>query len=131
MIWKYTLGWFALVVMAIVNGALREMLYKPSVGDLAAHQISTLTGVILFALVIWGMSHFWPIPTAMQALRIGFIWLGLTVCFEFLFGHYVMGHSWTKLMHDYNILEGRLWIVVLLWTVAAPYVFFRLSQRGK
>ncbi len=130
MIWKYILGWFALAITAIINGALREMVYRPSAGDLAAHQISTLTGIMAFALIIWGMSRLWPIPTATQAWRIGFIWLGMTVCFEFLFGHYVMGHPWTRLLHDYNILEGRLWAVVLLWTVVAPFVFFRLSQRG-
>jgi hypothetical protein len=29
--------------------------------------------------------------------------------FEFLVGHYVMGHPWSRLLHDYNILAGRLW----------------------
>lgn len=128
-IWRYILGWFALVIMAIINGALREVFYKPLVGDLTAHQISTITGILLFALIIWGMSRVWPIPTAREAWTVGFIWLAMTVCFEFLFGHYVMGHPWTKLLHDYNVLQGRAWVAVLLWTVVAPYVFYRLSQR--
>ena len=127
---KYTLAWLALVVVAIINGALREAWYKPSVGDLAAHQISTATGIIFFGLLIWGMSRLWPIQSAVQAWCIGFIWLGMTVCFEFFFGHYVMGHSWGALFHDYNILEGRLWILVLLWTVSAPYVVFRFFHGG-
>jgi hypothetical protein len=131
MIRKYTFGWLALVVVAIINGALREAVYKPSVGDLAAHQISTLTGIFLFGLLIWGMSRLWPIQSAGQAWGIGFIWLGMTICFEFLFGHYVMGHSWSTLFHDYNVFEGRLWILVLLWTVSAPYVFFRFFHHGR
>lgn len=31
-----------------------------------------------------------------------------------------------KLFHDYNILAGRVWLFVLIWTTTAPYVFFRL-----
>ena len=129
MIAKYVLGWFALVVMAVINGTIRQFAYRPFVGDLAAHQISTVTGIFLFGLIIWAMTRLWPIPNSRQAWTIGFIWLGLTVCFEFLFGHYVMGHPWNILLHDYNILEGRLWILILLWTVIAPYLFYRFARR--
>ncbi|MEW6447103.1 MAG: hypothetical protein AB1426_03305, partial [Bacillota bacterium] len=59
---------------------------------------------------------------------IGLIWLVLTVAFEFGFGHFVMGHSWSRLLHDYNLLKGRLWVLVLLWVAIAPYVFYRLSE---
>ena len=102
MIMKYLLGWFFLLIPAVINGAMREFLYKPSVGDLAAHQVSTATGIVLFGLIIWGMSRLWPIPTLQQAWTIGFIWLGMTVCFEFLFGNYVLGHPLTNLLHDYD-----------------------------
>ena len=46
--------------------------------------------------------------------------------FEFLFGHYVGKHSWSRLFHDYNILEGRLWSLVLMAIALAPYVMFRI-----
>jgi hypothetical protein len=127
---KYILGWFGLLIVAIINGAIRESLYKPAVGDLAAHQISTATGIILFGLVIWWMSRRWPIPNARDAWSIGLVWVGMTVCFEFLFGHYVMGHPWDKLFHDYNVLEGRVWVIVLVWTLIAPYVFFKFLHRN-
>jgi hypothetical protein len=130
MLWKYILGWFVLLVLAVINGGFRDTLYKSMVGELAAHQISTLTGIILFGIVIWGMTRLWPIATEKEAWIIGSIWLGMTVCFEFLFGHFVMGHPWSKLLHDYNILEGRVWILILIWTFTAPYVFFRFGQRN-
>ena len=47
----------------------------------------------------------------------------LTVSFEFGFGRLVMKHSWERLLHDYNILEGRVWILVLLWTLLAPLAY--------
>lgn len=126
---KYLLGWFILLVAAIINGAAREALYKQALGDLGAHQLSTLTGILLFAVLIWGMSRIWPIPTPTEAWRIGILWLLMTIGFEFLFGHFVMGHSWEKLFYDYNILEGRVWVLVLIWTLVAPRVFYQAKHR--
>lgn len=131
MMWKYTLGWFVLLIAAIINGAVREGVYKQNLGELAAHQLSTLVGIILFGAIIWRMTRLWPLRSSRQAWTVGAVWVGMTICFEFLFGHYVMGNSWQRLLHDYNILEGRLWLVVLIWTLTAPYLFTRLRRRRK
>jgi hypothetical protein len=53
-------------------------------------------------------------------LGIGFFWVVITVIFEFVFGHYVMGHPWQKLFADYNLLNGRLWVLVLINNIVAP-----------
>lgn len=42
------------------------------------------------------------------------MWMILTVVFEFSFGHYVVGGSWSKLLSDYNILDGRVWSLFIL-----------------
>ena len=126
MVLKYTLAWIPMVFIAIANGIIREFVYKKHTGELTAHQISTITLIIFFTFYVWGLSFLWKLETASQAVIIGLIWLGLTVLFEFIFGHYVMGHPWSKLLHDYNIMEGRIWILILLWTAIVPYVIFRL-----
>jgi hypothetical protein len=130
MILRYQLGWVILLITAIVNGFIREKVYRNTLGELTAHQVSTLIGIILFAVVIWGMTRLWPIESSRQAWTIGCMWLILTVCFEFLFGHYVLGHPWSKLLYDYNIFAGRLWVLVLLWTLTAPYIFWRLQRHS-
>jgi hypothetical protein len=38
-----------------------------------------------------------------------------------------MKHPWTRLLHDYNILEGRVWVLVLVWITIAPYIFSRFG----
>ncbi len=126
MILRYTFAWLILVVAAILNGALREAVYKNALGELRAHQFSTLTGIILFGVIIWALSRLWPLPSARQAWSVGCLWLAMTIAFEFLFGHFVAGHAWSKLFHDYNILAGRVWLLVLVWTAIAPYVFYKL-----
>ena len=51
---------------------------------------------------------------------VGTVWVALTVAFEFVAGHYVFGNSWERLIADYNVFRGRIWILVLLMNLFAP-----------
>jgi hypothetical protein len=128
MIWRYLLAWLVMPIIGIINGTVREFTYGRHIKELAAHQISTVTGIILFGLYAWLLSLRWKIPTMGQTMIVGLIWLGLTIAFEFLFGHYVMKHPWSRLFHDYNLAEGRIWILVLIWITFAPLVFHKLGS---
>jgi len=128
---KYILAWFPMVFIGIANASIRVYGYRDLIGELRAHQLSTVTGIILFGIYIWLVTSRWRLRSSGQAWSVGFIWLGMTVVFEFIFGHFVMGNSWERLLHDYNLLEGRIWILVLLWLVVAPYLFFRLNTGRK
>ena len=128
MVFKYILLWFPMVLIAIINAVIRESVYGPFMSELRAHQVSTLTAVIFFGVYVWLISGRWEIESAQQALIIGLIWVLMTVSFEFLFGHYVMGHPWSRLLADYNITAGRTWILVLLWTLILPYLAYRLRS---
>ena len=97
--------------------------------DLAAHQISTLIGICVFGIFMWVFTGIISIQSSRQAWIIGCMWLMMTVAFEFLFGHYVAGHDWTTLFQDYNILKGRVWLLVLIWTTIAPYFFYRIRSN--
>ena len=61
------------------------------------------------------------------SIIIGLIWLLFTIIFEFLFGYYAMGNSWNKLLSDYNILEGKVWVFVLIWIAIAPYIIYQIQ----
>ena len=125
---KYAVAWLLMPIIGIINGTIRQYAYSNALGELRAHQVSTVTGIFLFGLYIWALTLFWKIRSSAEAIAIGLIWLTLTIAFEFLFGHYVMKHSWSRLLHDYNLFEGRLWVLVLLWVTLAPYVFHKLSN---
>lgn len=127
--WKYLIAWFPMILIAIANGAVREEWYGKRIGELKAHQVSTISALVLFGIYIWIVTGIWPPESAEQALRIGLMWLGLTLAFEFLFGHYVAGHSWSRLFGDYNLLAGRLWLMVPIFLTIAPYIFFRFQQK--
>ena len=117
-----TIGaWFIFMILAIINAGIRNNVYKPIVGDLAAHQISTIIFVTLILIVTYLVLRFANLELSnSEALLMGAIWLISTMAFEFIAGHYAFGNSWEKLFADYNILKGRIWCLVLITTLFAP-----------
>jgi len=125
---KYILAWIPMVFIAIANGVLRQAWYGKHLSELYAHQLSSLIGALLFGAYIWMIVRYWKPVSARQSMIIGLVWLGLTVAFEFLFGHFVMEHSWPRLLQDYNLLAGRVWSLLLVWVAVAPCFFYRLQK---
>lgn len=125
---RYLTAWFVMLLVSVANGAIRDFTYGKYLDELMAHQLSTLSSVVLLGIVIWGFGRLYPPASGRQATLIGLLWMFLTVAFEFLFFHYLGGHSWSVLLANYNVLEGRVWVIVLAWIVIAPYVFFRLNR---
>jgi hypothetical protein len=130
MIARYFLVWFLLATVAIANGVIRQTTYGKAVSDLAAHQISTATAVLATGAVVWFVHRVWAIESASQAWSIGLLWLIMTIAFEFGFGHFVAGHSWASLLADYNLFNGRVWCLFLIWMTIMPFVIFRLSANA-
>ena len=121
----HILAWFILMIIGILNGILREITYGPSFSDLAAHQISTFTGILFTGLFVWILWKRRPLTSSRQAWIVGTTWFLLTICFEFGFGHFVMGHPWERLFADYNLLNGRIWSLFLIWIGILPVLFSR------
>ena len=117
---RAVLVWCALLVIASLNGFVRETLLIPRVGEIGGRAISTLALSVLIILLTW-ISIGWIAPrSAQQAWAVGLLWVGLTLAFEFLAGHYVFGNPWNRLLEDYNVVRGRIWVLVLLTTFVAP-----------
>ncbi len=129
MVLKHLLCWFLLAVVAVLNGVVRQGSYAKVLSELTAHQVSTVTGIVATGAVGWFVSRRWPLESANQAWLVGCAWLVFTIAFEFGFGHYVAGHAWQRLLDDYNLLNGRLWSLFLLWVTLMPYLFYRLANR--
>jgi hypothetical protein len=118
--------WFGILVLASLNGALRDLAMTPRIGDTPARAVSTvlLCGVVL---VITWLTLPWIGPRSIRdALVIGPLWVGLTLAFEFLAGHYLFHKPWTELLADYDLRRGRIWIAVLLVTFMAPWWLGRI-----
>jgi len=123
---KAALIWAGLVVLAVLNGIAQDRLLAPRIGERLALPASGL----LFSCVIFAVAAasvgFIDAASVGQCWLVGALWLSLTVAFELLFGHYVMGDSWRTLAAAYDVRRGNLWSLVLLATVVAPYAAAKL-----
>jgi len=119
--------WFLFMILAIVNAGIRNIVYKPIIGELRAHQLSTFIFITLIIIVTYLVLRYANLNlTNQQTFVIGLVWLLLTICFEFIAGHYVLGNSWDILIADYNIFKGRIWSLVLITTFISPFITNKL-----
>lgn len=114
--------WFLLVAAAIFNGTLRVGLLAPAAGERAAHLLSTLLLCVLLLLIARMTMGWIRAGGHVRWTGIGALWLAMTLAFEFLAGHFLFGAGWDRLLADYDIAAGRIWILVLLTTFLAPRV---------
>lgn len=127
---RYLTVWLVMLFVSVLNGVLRDLTYGKQIPALLAHQLSTLIGILLLGGVIYLYIRRWPFTSALQAWRVGLLWMSLTIAFEFLFFHFLGGHSWEALLANYDLTAGRLWPLILLWLAIAPYVFHRLLNKN-
>ena len=120
--------WSVILILANVNGALRELWLIPQLGEQLGRVVSPLILSGLVLLVSW-LAIGWIAPAnGADALKIGVLWLVLTLGFEFLVGHYGFGKPWAVLLEDYHIERGRIWVLVLLTVLLAPLWTAKLRQ---
>ena len=120
-------SWFILMVFAIVNAGIREGFYVNFLNELQAHQMSTFTLMAIIIVYTYALLRFSGFEISdRQAMMMGVIWLIMTVAFEFLAGHYVFGASWEKLLGDYNIFNGRVWVLIPISVLLSPPLMKRI-----
>ena len=129
MLTRAAIVWFAIMIAAILNGAFRDIVLVPRLGDTLARAISCFTLAAIIVFVTW-VSLQWIYPESLRdAWTIGAMWLVMTLAFEFGAGHYLFGTPWPHLRADYNLLAGRFWMLVLITTLAAPPLVYAVGQN--
>ena len=105
--------WLGFAVIAVVGGVFRVLWLAPRLGEYPANLVETLSLVAILAGLVW-IATPWLLPglEARPVRALGAFWFGLTIAFEFLFGHFVDGASWSALLANYDITAGRFWILV-------------------
>ena len=125
---KHFMFWLPMIVLAFANATLRELVFIKHYSELRAHQLSTLTLIVFCSLYVWFVFPLLSIHHAKQALLVGFVWVLLTVAFEFGLGRSTK-RSWEYLLRDYNMLEGHIWILFLVSLFLLPFACFVIRNR--
>lgn len=129
--WKYLAAWCPGVLIAIFNGLLREYVLAYLFEDLAAHQVSAVFFILLFGIYVWYILPWLNLKSKRKYLLLGVAWSVMTLTFEIFFGYFVMGYPWPALFYEYNIMDGRLWRVVLIWTLLAPVTLYTFKESNE
>jgi hypothetical protein len=112
--------WLVMLLLAVVNGAVRQAWLIPKLGAVTGRLVSTITLSALIAVVTW-FTIAWIRPQSNgDSYAVGVLWITLTLAFEFLAGHFLFGSPCNELLEDYNLLRGRIWPLVLVTMVVAP-----------
>ena len=126
---KSFLVWLLFIPLAIANGALRDLVFTPALGDTMGRAVSSL----VLSLLILGLTLLLVkrlgVDTRAGYLVVGAFWLILTLLFEVSFALLVIGHPMDELLKDYNIFRGRLWLIVLAATFFAPLLASKMRKR--
>jgi hypothetical protein len=121
-------AWALIALVMIANGALRELLLKRYLGATVAEAISAFLGIIWIVLLTSILLRRLVGRATSELVVASVTLVALSVAFEFLFGHYVEGESWTALADNYAIWRGHLWPAVLLTLAMMPFVWGRWQR---
>mgnify|MGYP006896936273 CR=1 FL=1 len=118
--------WAVMAVVAVLNGALRETVLVPRVGEYPGHVLST---ALLVAAILALARLFFATGVAYsraELVAVGALWTVLTVGFEFLVGH-VEGTPVAVTLGQYDVFAGQVWLAVPVALFLAPLAF---GSRG-
>ncbi|HSJ45551.1 MAG TPA: hypothetical protein VK923_12780 [Euzebyales bacterium] len=126
---SWAIAWGGAATIGVANAVLREAAFS-DLGELPAHQLSTVTLLVFLAAYMWAVERWRQLPSTRTAVQVGLLWAGLTVVFEFVLGLYVTKQPLSELLGAYNVAAGRLWALVPLWMAVGPEVVRRRSRTS-
>jgi hypothetical protein len=125
---KHVGAWLPIPLMAVVNGGLRDLVYARLMSQTLAHSLSVLP--LIATILIWSrfLARRWPLAERGAGLRVGLVWLLLTLLFEFGLGA-LRGLDLGALLEQYDITRGHLWPLVPLTMSVSPELVRRWTAR--
>lgn len=122
--------WLPMIVIAFANATIRELIFITHFSTLRAHQLSTITLIILCSVYIYFVFPFLKITSGRHALIIGLIWVILTILFEFGLGR-LTKKQWSELLHQYDMTSGQIWPLFLLALLILPFLCWLITQAAQ
>lgn len=114
--------WLFIAIASTMNGMFRSLFLVPRLGEHMAHVLSVLILIIVVLLSSSVLVNRILKEYANSDLfLIGTLWVVLSAGVDFVFEYYLLQVPWTAILHDYNLLSGRIWIFVLTTEFIGPW----------
>lgn len=127
MLSKYFILWIPMIVIAFANATFRQLIFIKHTNELRAHQLSTITLIVLCSIYVWLIFSHLHIESPRNAFLAGALWVFLTILFEFSLG-LLTGRTIRFLLQDYDLKAGRIWVFFLVWLFFLPYLNFIIRK---
>lgn len=125
---RTVIAWLPMPFIGVANGMLRQFFLLQYFSNFRAHQLSTLSLILLLIIYVALVYKKLSIKSIKDAWLTGTCWAILTVFFEMAMGHFVSHLTFTEMLAAYNLLSGNLWSLVPLALLVIPFVFYRLLK---
>ena len=126
---KAVIVWIGMLVLAMLNGIARDMLLTPAFGISIAQPVSGIILCVLIFIVSYYSLAFIGATRVRGFLSVGLFWVCLTLVFEYLFAHYLLGMSWRQVSQIFNIQQGNLFSLALLVTAIGPLLAAKVAGK--
>lgn len=130
---KSILFWFVLLILALINATIRETTYKPLLTPYIgvwAHQISSLTGIILFFIAIYFFLKKIKVSYNKSDLfKVGLLWIVMTILFECFMNICIRHLTFQQVLKTYYFWQGDTWFFVLLSLIISPFIAHKILNR--
>lgn len=121
--------WLLIIIAESVHGVMRRIFLVPVLGDGPSRQVGVMIGsAIILAIACAGIRWIGARSLADQ-LKVGLLWVGLTVAFEFGLG-YLLGYTMARMLSDYDPRAGGLMGFGLVFMLLSPALAAKLRGMG-
>jgi hypothetical protein len=126
---KQILSWAVLPFAAVANGVLRDKTYGKNMGETTSHSLAVAPLAAVVGFWAGMVSRWWPLSSRRSAVRVGVLWLALTLAFETGLGK-ARGVSTHDQLAEYDVRRGRLWPLALVVIALAPLFHYHRHREG-
>ncbi len=121
--------WILIVIAESIHGTIRQIFIAPMIGDMLSRQVGVFVGSAIILLISWLSARWLDAKTLKNQLQVGALWVVLIVVFEVGLGT-ALGYTRERILSDYNLAQGGLMGLGLLFMLLAPALGAKLRKVG-
>ncbi|MBK6795935.1 MAG: hypothetical protein IPG76_03815 [Acidobacteria bacterium] len=119
--------WLLIVFFESLHGTARRLLIEPYLGDHRSRQIAVFTGSLIIFTITFLFIRWIRAEGFVSLPALGFSGLSYDSHFEIALGRLVFDFSWGRIAADYNLFEGGLMGIGLIFMACCPYLAARVK----
>jgi hypothetical protein len=128
--WLRAVGlWLLLMVAETLHGLWHVNVLAVWIGDEFASDVAVFTGSLIILLITFACIDWIPALDTRTLLLVGSTWMVLTIGYDMALGRIAFDRSWSEIASDFDLFQGKLLPLGLVFLLFAP--LFAAWLRGR